>query len=504
MIQKKIINSVSSQILFILVSSVVSLALVPITITMLGKIEYGAFELILSLILIDVFLEFGIGSTLVKYIPEIKHDIDSLRTFVWSYYYIKLLLTMLGFIGIVVVGYNFDALFDLEGVKDIESIKIAVYIFGLGLIINSAATFLDNYLKGFVYFGMSNGARIVSTLLFFMVYYLYYIENESNNYSIIHIAIIWFVLRPLFLMLSIIAVLKYLKLSYILKPVKYDLLSIKSTLRYVFGMTYIVMMAQLYNRMPKIILGVFSGPIYVAYWGIMEKVKEPLIQLQSSMLRPLIPIMSDKNNMANISSKNILQAVRLQYFFMSFLGIMVIMHIDLLVKLWIGSQFDSVAEIVKIIMVVFLFPNAGVFLMIYYAQGKTKINSIFVTINAVISLVVATSMLLLTNDIMLFAWVFSIVLIIMSLFNIVTYIVYFKLSKMKFIKDSVFSTLLTVVTYYLVIKNIGQFLSHDLNGLILSIFASIFLFICLFFIFMKCEDKELIYKLFKRGGEIGR
>ena len=84
MIQKKILNSISSQILYILVSSIIGLSLVPITINMLGKIEYGAFELILSLILIDAFLEFGLGSTLVKYIPEHKVDTASLKTFFWS------------------------------------------------------------------------------------------------------------------------------------------------------------------------------------------------------------------------------------------------------------------------------------------------------------------------------------------------------------------------------------------------------------------------------------
>jgi len=96
MIRKKILNSVSSQVLYILVSGIIGLALIPITINMLGKIQYGAFELILSLILIDAFLEFGLGSTLVKYIPEYKIDIANLKTFFWSYYYIKLFLTILG------------------------------------------------------------------------------------------------------------------------------------------------------------------------------------------------------------------------------------------------------------------------------------------------------------------------------------------------------------------------------------------------------------------------
>ena len=106
-IQKQILNSVSSQIIYIFVLSVVGLALVPITINMLGSFQYGAFELILSLILIDVFLEFGLGATLIKYIPEYKEDRVNLKKFVWSYYYIKMFLSSLGFFVIVIIGYYF-------------------------------------------------------------------------------------------------------------------------------------------------------------------------------------------------------------------------------------------------------------------------------------------------------------------------------------------------------------------------------------------------------------
>lgn len=405
--QKKILSSVSSQIIFILISTLIGLALVPITINMLGKIEYGAFELILSLILIDTFLEFGLGSTLVKYIPELKHDIEKLRSFVWSYYYIKLFLTILGFIVVVLVGYNFDILFNLEGVENIEEIKLATYIFGAGLIVSSITTFLDNFLKGFVYFGLTNTARIISNLLFFAIFYLYYVE--ADIYSIVYIALIWFVVKPLLLLVIIIALVKYLNLSYILKPVKFNIEALRDTLKYMYAMTYIVMVAQLYNRMPKILLGIVAGPISVAYWGIMEKVKEPLLQLESSMIRPLIPILSDKQNIVSMTEQKTLQAIRLQYLFMSFLGIMTITHIDLFIFLWLGEDYSQVAELVKIILVSFLFPKAGVLLMMYYAEGKTKINTIFVTTNTIISLIVGTLVLILTKDIKMFAWSLSLI-----------------------------------------------------------------------------------------------
>jgi len=496
--KKAILSSVSSQIIYILVSSIIGLALVPLTINMLGKIEYGAFELILSLILIDVFLEFGLGSTLIKYIPEHKDDMIELKTFVWSYYYIKLVLTLVSFIGVVFIGYNFEILFKLDGVKDIESIKISVYLFGVGLFISGTATFLDNFLKGFVYFGIANSARIISLVMFFLVFYLYYISNEGSSYSIVYIALIWFILKPLFLLMNITISLIYVKLDFIFKPEKFNYLGIKKSLKYMYAMTYIVMLAQIYNKLPKIILGILSNPVHVAYWGIMEKVREPLLQLSGSILRPLIPLLSDKNSMKNMKENKIIQAMRLQYVFMSFLGVLVIVHIELLINLWIGCEFKQVAQIVKITMISFIFPSSGVFLMIYYAQGKTKINTIFVTLNSSISLVLATIVFIKTKDMVLFTLIFSVVVVILNFFNIMIYSNHFKLNKMKLFKNSFLNVMIITVIYYYINSNIKQFFSYDFVGLLFNISVSIVIYIVLFFIFMKKEDKELVLSLVHR------
>ena len=199
-----------------------------------------------------------------------------------------------------------------------------------------------------------------------------------------------------------------------------------------------------------------------------------------------------------MSEQKVLQAIRLQYLFMSFLGVMVIMHIDLLVQLWIGEEFNSVSQIIKVIIVTFLFPNAGVFLMMYYAKGETKINSIFVTFSALMSLTIGTSILIITNDVMLFAWSFSIVSIIIALLSINIYANYFKVSKLNFLKDTILAPLLIMISYYLIMYNIGYIFNLDLIGLILGIVVSIVIYIVLFLIFMKSEDRELIWKFIKR------
>lgn len=498
MIKRKILSSVSSQLMYILVSTIIGLAIVPLTIGMLGKIEYGAFELILSLIMIDAVLEFGLGSALVKYIPEYKENKCKLKSFAWSYFYLKNVLTLLGFIIVIIVGKYFDTLFNIQEINNLENIKYATFLFGLGLFLSGTSTFLDNLLKGLMHFGSSNSLRSIAMIIFFIMMYCYYIFN--NKYNIVQIALIWFILKPLILILMQVVLFNYLKLSYIFSYEKFKFKSLKNSLDFMFGMSYITIVAQLYNNLPKIILGVFTNPINVAYWGIMEKIKGPLLQIENSMIRPLIPILSEKQNVLFMTEEKAFQSVRLQYFFISFLGIMTIVHIDLFIFVWLGDNFRTVSTIVELIMVLFIFPKAGVLLMMYYAKGETRINRLFVTIRTILSLILATLILILTKDLILYVSTIVLVSLVMAIYNISKYLSYFNFSKFKFLKDSILSPFIIMLLFYLVHNHfLLKFVSYDIVGLVSSVFISIFIYVGLFFIFMKSEDKNILLKLLRKN-----
>jgi len=495
--KKKVFNSILTQILYIAVSGIVGLSLVPMTLHMLGTETYGAFELILSLLLIDTFLEFGLGSTIIKYVPEYKSDMATLRSFFWSYYYVKLAIAIAASVFIGFVGYHFEDIFNLGQIQDIESIKISVYLFAIGLIINSLVGFLDNFLRGYVFFGIANTIKTFALLLFFVVYYFYYITGTPSTYSIIWISFMWFVLRPTFSLLLMVGGLRFLSLGDILHPAKFEFSHIENTRHYVYGMTYIVMLAQLLNRLPKIMLGIFINPAHVAYWGIMEKIKEPLLQLNAALLRPLIPILSDQKNSIQMSEDKIIQLSRLQYLLMTFLGIMVVTHIDLLVKLWIGEEFKMVAKIVKIDMLPLLFPMAGIFLMMYYAEGKTYINRQFVTINAVVGLGIGLLVLWRTRDIVMFAWSLSLVSIIIALLNLLVYLRYYKINKEKMFSEAFVVPAAIMGVYYLIIKSILHIFPQNIYGLAMSIGVSCLIYMILCYIFLPKQDRDIIADLRK-------
>lgn len=491
----RIVNSVLSQTLFIVVSGIIAILLVPILIKMLGKIEYGAFELIASLMIINFLLEFGMGSTLVKFIPQHKENQENLQTFIWSYFYIKLSVTLLGCLLIIFIGYYFDSFFKLEEISNLNDLKISVYIFALGILFSSISTFLENILKGFVYFGYVNLAKTLAVIQFFILFYGYYLWSDTFN--MIEIALLWFTIRPLISIVNALIVFYKVKLLPLLVPRRFDYSYIKETLSFLFGMSYITIVAQLYNTLPKIILGIFSGPIFVGYWGIMDRIKKPLLDIQSATLRPLIPLLSDKKY-HNLSKETIFQASRLNYFLISFLATIIIVNVDTIIHLWIGEEFQEVSALIKVLLLPFIFPNVGVFLMMYYARGKTKINSFFLTFNTTISISLATILLILYNQINYFVYAYTFTLIFLTFILLFVYINYFKLNLFEYIQKVLVPMLILILSALFLSSQLVQLFPSTLLGLLLSLAGTSIIYIILYFIFMPKEDVKVITSLLQK------
>ncbi|HFU75482.1 MAG TPA: lipopolysaccharide biosynthesis protein [Arcobacter sp.] len=489
--KQKLINSILSQTLFLITNGVLAIILVPILINMLGKINFGAFELIMSLVIVNFLLEFGLGSTLIKYIPEYKEDETDLKKFIWSYFYFKMFITVIGALIISIIGYYFNTIFNVSMIENIDTLKASVYIFAFGILLNSVATFLQNILNGFVYFAQVNASKTISVILFFIVAYAYY--KFSSEYQIVEIAIIWFIIRPMIFILTVLFIYRKLNLMYLLVPQKFEYNFIRQTLKYLLGMSYITIIAQLYNRLPKIIFGIFLTPVYVGYWGIIERLKNPILSMQSAALRPLIPILSDKKH-SSLSIEKILQASRLSYLLIVGLTLLVIMNVELIILNWLGNDFMKVVELSKVLFLPSLFPAAGVLLMMYYAEGKTKINQLFITLNTSVGIMLSTILLILFEDIMFFTYAYIGVLITLNIVFLLKYLNYFKINVFLYFKKVVFP-IGNIILFVIVIGYfVNIYIPITLFGLFLGFMSTSFTSIIGSIIFLPKEDTELILK----------
>lgn len=255
-------------------------------------------------------------------------------------------------------------------------------------------------------------------------------------------------------------------------------------------MTWVALLAQAYNRLPTIILGVITGPFSVAIWAIMGKINSPLLLIQNSMLRPLIPMLSVDRRAATISDSKLYQAARLHYFFMSTVSAIIIIHADLIVSLWLGDSYTIVSELLKIFLIIHLVPGFGVFLMRYYAQGKTQINNIYVLSNVVIGLSGST-LILLIYGLKGFVISFTVLRICLATICLIIYLKIFKLRLSDYIMTAISRPIFLLVIYgFLWSKVLSQF-SSSIAGTCLSIILSCIVILILYFLIMPTMDQDL-------------
>jgi len=387
---KNLSLSVIFQFINIVVTGIVGIVIVPIIIDFIGQNYYGILELILSLMIINFFFELGMGNTLLRFIPVYKKEgIIILNKFLWTYLYFKSFLVIIAFIIVIIIGFYFDSIFNV-GDSNYILIQKSVFLFAIGIIISNFSGFIANILKGLQRFDLAIIPQLISNLVFLIVIYL--LKKSGTDFvSIIHISFLMFILRPLIQLLFSIIFLKKTAPFINLIPVKLEIRFLKESFKYLKGMSLITLFAQLYNQAPKIIMGIMLNPTSVAYWGISERLRQPLKQINSSLITPLIPMASsmDLTNYKNISFL-IIKITKVHFLVIGGIASFIFIFVNSFIKIWLSEEYLYVGEIIRIMLIPFLLPNASGLLMFYYAKGKTRLSQYTSFINSFVGLLLGS------------------------------------------------------------------------------------------------------------------
>lgn len=388
---KKLSLSVIFQFISIIVTGLVGILIVPIIINLLGREYYGVLEIILSLMFINFFFELGMGSTLLRFIPVYeKKGKEELNSFLWTYLYLKSILALIATIIVLIIGFYFNHFFNI-GQTDVIMVKNTVFIFAMGIFVTNIATFFSNTLKGFQRFDFAIIPDITAQI-FFLILILILKPIGFKNVNIMTIAFIMFIIRPL---IRIIIAIFFLRktASYIrFHPAKPQIRILKESLQFLKGMSFISLFAQFYNQAPKMILGIILNPVSVAYWGIAERLRNPIQQINSSLIRPLIPMASgmDIENERHKTSKLIIKITKVNFLLIGGIVSFVFLYINVFIKIWIGNEFLQVGNIIRIWFIPFILPNPSVLMMFYYAKGKTKLSQNMSILNSFVGLILGS------------------------------------------------------------------------------------------------------------------
>jgi len=495
---KKLSLSVIFQFISIAVTGMIGILVVPIIINLIGQEYYGVLEIILSLMFINFFFELGMGSTLLRFIPVYeKEGPKTLNEFLWTYLYFKSILALIATIVIFIIGYNFNHFFNL-GHADAALVKNAVYIFALGILVSNIATFFSNTLKGLQRFDFAIIPEIISQVFFLILIYILS-QKVAKNVDILNISFLMFILRPLIRIMTSMFFIKkiapYIKFS----PTKPQKRFFKESLNFLKGMSFIALFAQFYNKAPKLILGAMLNPVSVAYWGIAERLKNPIQQINSSLVRPLIPMASSMDLEQEHDIKAvIIRITKIHFLLIGGITSFVLLYINPFIELWLGVDYLYVGNIARIWFFPLILPNASVLLMFYYAKGKTKLSQNMNIFNSSLGLALG-SILVLKFDALGMAYGLSISVTLIS----VVYFYYlckeFHLSFWSLFKGAYLTSYSVVIISAIIsILMINYTQIDSWIKLILSVAISIIIYLILIFLSLSRPEKDY-YNNFLKG-----
>lgn len=443
-ITKRVSRSVAFQFIHLFISTIIGIIVVPVLLKTFGVQKYGVLELIISLTMINYFLEFGLGSTVVKFTADYrKKDIDTLNTFVWTFLSFKTIVSIAGMVVAIIIGFNFEHIFSGIPPLLISEIRLACIVFSIGLFITNIVSLWDSVIKGHVRYDLSIIASLIAKilyLLFVLIMFRFY-----SNVGLFKYSIILFIFVPITRGTMLVIFLKRIEPGIRILPVIPSIKIFMQVVKFLTGMSIITILAQVYSRGSRLILGMITNPTAVAIYGIASRIREPINEINSSILRPLIPIGSELNMKEKKNSKDIIITV-MRYESMIMIGIsaLTMLYSSCFIELWLGKGFEMVSTVVRIGLIPLLLPRASAMIMFYYSKGKTKANIFFNAFNTTIGLLLA---ILLSFKYGVLGLITGLVIsgVLMSIFQIFYFCNEFKVSIFEYLFHSYIRTYIAFV-----------------------------------------------------------
>lgn len=295
-----VVNSVSGWILqFVVVLA--GILMLPYFISRLGEQQYGIYQLAHSLIIFFMFLQLGMGPTLVRYFAKVIVN-DSREEIARISSTSQFLLGGLGLLGAMLCLVSIPIFIRFYSIPS-ASVPATIFLFicmAISLFLNMSLIALQGIVNGANYYDLSNLINIVWNILRF-VFAVILFEVQNPSISFIGLA---------YLLADILRYLAYygVALKKIGKVVLFSAKYVtKTTMRSIFGFSMLNLANSIAQTVvfqaPVLLIGKFLGKEMVTAFAPVTLITSTMNGFLGETARPLVPIASqdlEKNKGASL------------------------------------------------------------------------------------------------------------------------------------------------------------------------------------------------------------
>ncbi|WP_043931162.1 oligosaccharide flippase family protein [Bacillus sp. EB01] len=342
-----IITSYLNLVLHILIG----LLMVPFLIRNLGASEYGLYMLIGAFVGYMSILDFGIGSTIVRYVAKyqsmnkMRDQENFLGLCILIYTAMSLLVLLIGLLFYINIEMIFSSSLT-EGQLERAKVMFSLLVINIAvsLPLNSAGSIMRGMEK-FLALNSFETIRLIIRPIILVTLLL-------NGFGVVSIVVVDTILNLTLLLIKVFYVLFILKVK--INIFYFDRVLLKEIFSYSFFVFLAVMVDQIYWKLGHTILGIYEDTVKVGIYAIAMQLVLYYMQFAtvvSGIFLPRATQLVSQNASKEDLTKLMIRTGRMQLFL---LGLFFICFVSIgkeFIRLWAGEEFLEAYFVTLILMV---------------------------------------------------------------------------------------------------------------------------------------------------------
>lgn len=357
--------------------NIIGILYTPIMLRLLGKSEYGLYQLVYSVVSYLGLLSFGFGSAYVRFYSryKVKDDKDGIARLNGMFITIFLIISLISILAGSVLIFNVELIFK-QGLttSEINTARILMVLMVFNLAVTFPSSVFDSYVTAHECYFFQ---RIVSLLQTVLNPFLT-LPLLLMGYKSISLVVVTTVLTLGKFILNVYYCRNKLNMQFKFKNMQFSLL--KEIWVFSFFIFLNMIVDQINWSVDKFILGMFGGTVAVAVYAVGGQINTLYMSLSSSVSSVFIPrintIVADSDDNAKLT--DIFTRVgRIQFIVLALVLFGFVLLGKYFISVWAGNGYDSAYYVVLLLIIpvtVPLIQNLGV--EIQRAKNMHKFRSI--------------------------------------------------------------------------------------------------------------------------------
>lgn len=369
---------------YLVLNSTISILYTPLMLRLMGQSEYGLYTLVTSVIAYLSALDMGFGNAMIRYLAKFRAADDKKSEYKLNGLFL-LMYTVIGiiafFIGITICS-KIDIIFGKSLVdSEIETAKVLMFILVVNIAVSFPMSIFTAIITAYEHFILPRVLNIAKALLMPGVM----IPLLFMGYKSVALVVVTTVINLSILLINMFYC--FLKLKIKIKIAKPDGQLLKEIFTYSFFILLNIVVDKIYLSTDKFILGIVSGTVTVAIYGVAMQLYDYYIMFSTSIsgvFLPRITSMITRGCKDKEISDLFIKIGRIQFLVMALILSGFVCVGQEFVIVWAGEAYKDVYVIDLILMIPAIVPliqNIGI--TVLQAKNMHRFRSIIYFIIAI-------------------------------------------------------------------------------------------------------------------------